>query len=123
MNENNAKTVKGDKKKITESRAWIYVLIGGLLEIVWASGFKYESIPAVIVIISLIVSFDLIIRATQVLPVGTVYAVFVGIGTVGTTVVEIVMEGGASWIRIAFIMLLLACIVGLKLTSEGGEKA
>lgn len=109
-------------KRISDARAWTYVLLGGLLEIVWASGFKYEAVPGIVVLISLLTSFDLIIRATKVLPVGTVYAVFAGIGTLGTTVVEIVLSGGAvSILRIAFILLLLACIVVLKLTGRGSE--
>jgi len=110
------------EKRISEARAWTYVLLGGLLEIVWASGFKYEAIPSIVVLISLLLSFDLIIRATKVLPVGTVYAVFAGMGTLGTTVVEIVLSGGdVSALRIVFILTLLACIVGLKLSSKGGE--
>ncbi|MFE8698458.1 DMT family transporter [Cytobacillus sp. FJAT-53684] len=107
---------------MNESKAWLYVIIGGLLEVVWASGFKYESIPTLIVLISILASFDLIIRATKVLPVGTVYAVFAGMGTVGTTIVEIVLSGGeVSLLRILLILLLLACIMGLKLTSKGSE--
>ncbi|UVI30658.1 DMT family transporter [Paenibacillus spongiae] len=113
--------VKPDKQ-LSEARAWTYVLAGGLLEIVWASGFKYEAIPSIVVLVSLLASFDLIIRAAKVLPVGTVYAVFAGMGTLGTTIVEIVMSGGAvSALRIAFILLLLACIIGLKLSSKGSE--
>lgn len=107
---------------MSESKAWLYVIIGGLLEVIWASGFKYEAIPPIIVIISLLTSFDLIIKAAKVLPIGTVYAVFAGMGTIGTTIVEIIFSGGiVSPLRIAFILLLLACIVGLKLTAKGSE--
>ncbi|RED51655.1 MULTISPECIES: DMT family transporter [Cohnella] len=109
-------------KLISETRAWTYVILGGLLEIVWASGFKYETIPSIVVLVSLLASFDLIIRATKVLPVGTVYAVFAGMGTLGTTIVEIAMSGGnVSALRIVFIVTLLACIIGLKLSSKGSE--
>jgi len=111
-----------EKKPISEARAWTYVVLGGMLEIVWASGFKYEAIPPLVVLIALLTSFDLIIRATKVLPVGTVYAVFAGMGTLGTTVVEIVMSGGSvSALRVAFILLLLLCIIGLKLSSGSGK--
>lgn len=114
---------KKPEKPISETRAWTYVVIGGLLEVVWASGFKYEAIPSLVVLISLLISFDLIIRATKVLPVGTVYAVFAGMGTLGTTIVEIIASGGnVSLARIFFILLLLACIVGLKLSSDKGGK-
>lgn len=108
-------------KRISEARAWTYVLLGGLLEIVWASGFKYEAIPSIVVLVSLILSFDLIIKATKVLLVGTAYAVFAGMGALGTTVMEIVLSGGVSVLRIALILMLLACIIGLKLSSTGGE--
>lgn len=108
---------------MSESKAWAYVIIGGLLEIVWASGFKYEAIPSLVVLISLLVSFELIIKATKVLPIGTVYAVFAGMGTIGTTIVEMIFSKVAvSPLRIIFILLLLACIIGLKLTAKGSEK-
>lgn len=111
-------TVTTDKR-ISEARAWTYVLLGGLLEIVWASGFKYESIPSIVVLVCLLTSFDLIIKATKALPVGTVYAVFAGMGTLGTTIMEMVMSGGTvSMLRIIFILMLLACIVGLKLSRK-----
>ncbi|WP_350299996.1 DMT family transporter [Peribacillus frigoritolerans] len=107
---------------MSESKAWLHVIIGGLLEVIWASGFKYEAIPPIIVIISLLTSFDLIIKAAKVLPIGTVYAVFAGMGIIGTTIVEVIFSGGiVSPLRIAFILLLLACIVGLKLTAKGSE--
>lgn len=50
-------------KRISDARAWSYVILGGLLEIVWASGFKYEAVPGLVVLIALLASFDLIIRA------------------------------------------------------------
>lgn len=57
-------------KTMSEAKAWGFVVLGGLLEIIWASGFKYESIPSIVVLISLIASFDLIIKAAKILPVG-----------------------------------------------------
>jgi len=111
------------EKRISETRAWVYVVLGGLLEIVWASGFKYEEIPSLVVLVALLTSFDLIIRATKALPVGTVYAVFAGMGTLGTTLVEIVASGAeVGALRVTFILLLLACIIGLKLSGKGGER-
>lgn len=109
-------------KTMSETRAWGYVILGGLLEIIWASGFKYESVPSIVVLISLLLSFELIISAAKILPVGTVYAVFAGIGTLGTTAVEIIYSGDSvSMLRVAFILLLVACIISLKLTSRGGR--
>ncbi|MFC5701459.1 DMT family transporter [Cohnella faecalis] len=102
----------------SRNRAWAYVLLGGALEIIWASGFKYDAVPMIVVIISLLVSFDLIVRATKVLPVGTTYAVFAGIGTVGMVVVEAVAEGGEIGLgKVGLVLLLLLFIIGLKLTS------
>lgn len=115
-----------DKRKtkvMSESKAWAFVIIGGLLEVIWASGFKYEAVPSIVVLISLLASFELIIKATKVLPIGTVYAVFAGMGTIGTTIVELILSNGVvSPLRVFFILLLLACIVGLKLTAKGSEK-
>ncbi|MBP1995538.1 DMT family transporter [Paenibacillus eucommiae] len=110
------KTDKKDKV-ISKNKAWLYVALGGALEIVWASGFKYEAVPQILVLISLLTSFDLIIRATKVLPVGTVYAVFAGLGTVGTVIVEAIAEGSISAAKIGLILMLLLFIFGLKLTA------
>ncbi|SEN13924.1 DMT family transporter [Lihuaxuella thermophila] len=113
---------KRQKKPISKNRAWAYVWIGGALEIVWASGFKYEAVPTIVVVLSLLVSFDLIIKASQVLPVGSTYAVFTAIGTIGTVAVEAVFSQGISWMKISLVLLLLLCIIGLKLTSGEGER-
>jgi paired small multidrug resistance pump len=119
MNESKAIT---NSNTASESRAWLYVVLAGFLEVVWASGFKYEEVPTLVVIIAILVSFDLIIRATKVIPVGTVCAVFAGIGTIGTVIVEVIFENGSvSLLRVLLILLLLACIIGLKLTNKDGE--
>ena len=97
------------------------VVFGGLTEIVWATGFKYPFIPSLVVVAALVLSFDLLIRAAGVLPVGTVYAVFTGIGTLGTTAVETVITGNIGAGKLLLILLLLAFIIGLKLSS-GEEK-
>jgi len=110
-------------KIISQPKAWLYVIISGLLEIVWASGFKYDQVPMVVVIFSIVFSFYFIINATKAIPVGTVYAVFAGIGTIGTVIVEVAFGNGSiSPLRIALILLLLACIIGLKLTSPGSDE-
>ncbi|WP_152404615.1 DMT family transporter [Paenibacillus cellulositrophicus] len=111
-----AKPVK-PRKPISKNQAWAYVAIGGILEIVWASGFKYVEIPSIIVLIALLTSFELVIRAAKVLPVATTYAVFAGIGTIGTVVVEAVYSGGIGLLKVGIILLLLLFIIGLKLTS------
>jgi paired small multidrug resistance pump len=113
-----SKAAGKESKPISRGRAWAYVWVGGALEIVWASGFKYEAVPAWLVIISLLVSFDLIIKATKVIPVGTTYAVFTAIGTVGTVVVDAVFSDNFSWIKGVLVLLLLLFVIGLKLTGE-----
>lgn len=114
-------TPKKQAAPISKNRAWLYVAAGGALEIVWAMGFKYEAVPSWLVLISLLLSFDLIIRASKALPIGTVYAVFAGIGTVGTVIVEAVMEGSISPAKVGIILLLLVFIIGLKLSAGGSE--
>jgi len=104
-------------KAISVNRAWLYIVVGGTLEIVWASGFKYEQIPPLVVLVALLLSFDLIIRAAAVIPIGTTYAVFAGIGTVGTVVVEAIMSNTYNPLKIGIILLLLLFIMSLKLTS------
>lgn len=101
--------------------AWLFVITGGLSEIVWATGFKYGFIPPLIVLGALIISFDLFGRATKVLPIGTGYAAFVGIGTIGTVIVEsVIAPENISWLKGGTTLVLLLCIIGLKLTSEEG---
>lgn len=106
-----------------QNAAWLYVIAAGALEIVWASGLKYPAVPGALVVISLILSFDLLVRSARTLPVGTMYAVFTGIGTIGTVVVESAVSGAV--IRPAkalVILLLLAFVIGLKLTTEEARR-
>ncbi|UHA75512.1 DMT family transporter [Paenibacillus sp. 481] len=110
------------KRKMSPSTAWLLLVVAGLLEIVWASGFKYEQVPQIVVLIALIASFNLLISTAQVLPIGTVYAVFAGFGTIGTVVVDVAMgEQEISLLKIAIIVFLLVCIVGLKLTGTDSK--
>ncbi|GGD94105.1 DMT family transporter [Paenibacillus nasutitermitis] len=105
------------------NKAWLMVVCGGLLEIVWAAGFKYEQVPALVVLIALLTSFDLIIRAVKVIPVGTAYAVFAAMGTIGTLLVDTIASGGnISLLKVVIILCLLLFTVGLKFTSGGGKK-
>ncbi|MDR7235902.1 DMT family transporter [Neobacillus drentensis] len=108
------------------NRNWAFVIIAGLIEIVWAMGLKHStnliSWAGTILIISL--SFVLLLKATKKVPVATAYAVFTGIGTAGTVLVDMVVFGEPfSWTKIVFILLLLIGVLGLKLvTTESGEK-
>ena len=103
---------------------WMLVLIAGILEIVWALGFKYVGRDAplwqhLIIFTALIASFALLIEALKVLPAGTAYAVWTGIGAVGVAAIGIaVFKEPATLARIACIGLIVAGIIGLKLSTS-----
>jgi quaternary ammonium compound-resistance protein SugE len=103
--------------------AWLLLLIAGLCEIVWAIGLKYAAgftrfWPSVITVAAMLVSIVLLGIAMKSLPVGTSYAVWVGVGAVGTAVLGIVLLGeSASAGRLVSLGLIVAGIVGLKLAT------
>ena len=100
--------------------AWLIVLIAGLLETGWALGLKYSDgfskpIPSVLTVLGAIASFWLLSIAMKELPVGTAYAVWVGIGAVGTAVLAVFLFGDpVSLWRVIGILLILAGIIALK---------
>lgn len=103
--------------------AWFMLVIAGLLEVGWAIGLKASQgftrpLPSVLTVLAMAASFLLLARAMQVLPVGTAYAIWVGIGALGTVLLGILMFGeSASPARLVSIVLLLAGLVGLKLSA------
>lgn len=103
--------------------AWLLLIIAGLCEIVWAIGLKHTEGftrigPTVVTLTAMLVSIVLLGIAMKSLPVGTSYAVWVGIGAVGTAVMGILMLGEpANAGRIASLTLIIAGIVGLKLAT------
>lgn len=103
--------------------AWIYVLIAGLLEIGWAAGLKYAEgwtrlYPSLLTLAAMIGSFHFLSLAMKTLPLGTVYAVWTGIGAVGAAVLGMMIFGESRDVaKIICILLIVAGIVGLKLTS------
>ncbi len=102
---------------------WVALLIAGLLEVGWAIGAKYTNgftrlWPSVFTLVALVVSMALLFWAIRHLPVGTAYAVWTGIGAVGTAVLGIVLFGEpATAARLVCLALILAGIVGLKAVS------
>jgi quaternary ammonium compound-resistance protein SugE len=100
--------------------AWVYLVIAGLLEVGWAIGLKYTNgftnlVPSVLTADSMVLSVMLLGLAMRELPVGTGYAVWTGIGTVGTAILGIVLFAEpATAIRIVSIGLIVAGIAGLK---------
>jgi quaternary ammonium compound-resistance protein SugE len=104
--------------------AWIYLLLAGLLEIAWAVGLKYSEgwtrlYPSLFTIATMLLSFHFLSLAIKTLPLGTAYAVWTGIGTVGATLLGIILLGESKDLsRIICMILIITGIVGLKLTSS-----
>ena len=103
--------------------SWVYLFLAGLLEIGWAVGLKYTHgftrlVPTVLTAISMVASLGMLGLALRNLPVGTAYAVWTGIGAVGTAILGIYLLGEPAAVgRLACIGLIVAGIVGLKLVS------
>jgi quaternary ammonium compound-resistance protein SugE len=104
--------------------SWIYLFIAGLFEIGWAIGLKYTAgftklWPSVITIVGMILSFYFLSTAVKTIPIGTAYAIWTGIGAVGTAILGIILFGESKEIiRIFFITLIVIGIVGLKIFSK-----
>ncbi len=105
------------------SSAWILLFVAGLLEVCWAVGLKYtvgftRLVPSLFTLTTLAASMYLLAKAAETLPIGTAYAVWVGIGAVGAGVLGIVLFGEPVTLpRLAFLLLLVVSIVGLKFTA------
>ena len=103
---------------------WIYLIVAGCLEVVWALGIKYtdgfsKPVPSMITIGAMIASVWLLAIALKSIPVGTGYAVWVGIGAVGAAIGGVILFGESKSLpRSACILLIVAGVVGLKLFSE-----
>ncbi|MES2322887.1 MAG: quaternary ammonium compound efflux SMR transporter SugE [Pseudomonadota bacterium] len=104
--------------------AWIYLFAAGLLEIAWAVGLKYTQGftklgPSVFTLVSMAASVGLLGLALRHLPLGTAYAVWTGIGTVGTAIAGMILLGEpAGALRLFCIALIVAGILGLKLLTS-----
>jgi quaternary ammonium compound-resistance protein SugE len=105
------------------SNAWILLLVAGLFEVVWAVGLKYTDgftrlLPSAITLTAMALSLMLLARALRTIPVGTGYAVWTGIGAVGTALVGIWLLGEPRAAgRLLAIAAIVGGIVGLKLAS------
>ncbi|WP_330163219.1 multidrug efflux SMR transporter [Paenibacillus woosongensis] len=108
-------------KPLTGRMAWLFLIAAGVIEIYWASALKSNSL-GILTLIAILLSFELLIRATKMIPIGTGYAIFTGIGTIGTIVVDMFyFQEPFRWVKILLILLLAAFIIGLKI-SDGGVK-
>jgi quaternary ammonium compound-resistance protein SugE len=103
--------------------AWGILVVAGILEMGWAVGLKYTEgftrlWPTVFTVLSMILSIGLLGLAVRTLPIGTAYAVWTGIGTLGTAILGVVLfSEPATVARVVSIMLIVAGIIGVKLSS------
>ncbi len=104
--------------------AWVYLVLAGLLEVGWAVGLKTTDgftrpIPSLLTGGAIVASMLLLSLAARTLPIGTAYAIWVGIGAVGTAIVGMVLfDEPRTAARLVCLALLVAALVGLKLTSS-----
>lgn len=104
--------------------AWIYILIASVFEVSWAIGLKYtEGLtkvgPTIFTFITMILSFYFLALGVKEIPIGTGYAVWTGIGVVGTVILGMILFGESKeWIRMVFILMIIGGIVGLRLTTK-----
>ena len=100
--------------------AWIVLAVAGLLEIGWAVGLKYadgftKPLPSALTLVAMVASMYLLAQAARTLPIGTAYAVWTGIGAVGTAILGMILFGEPRTVlRLTCIVLIVAGIVGLK---------
>lgn len=103
--------------------AWVILLVAGLFEVAWAIGLKYTDgftrpWPTAGTVLAMVISFWLLGIAMKTLPVGTAYAIWVGVGAVGTVILGIVLLGEpANAARLISVALIVAGLVGLKLAT------
>ncbi len=104
--------------------AWIYIFIASIFEISWAVGLKYSNglknlNASIFTVITMILSFIFLALGSKQLPIGTAYAVWTGIGALGTAVYGILFfNDSREFIRIFFLFLIIAGVIGLKITSK-----
>lgn len=106
------------------TKYWVFILVAGLLEIIWATGLKYSTttLEWVGTGICIFFSFYFIIQATKKIPVATAYAIFTGLGAVGTVLVDIfIFDAETSAMKIILLCTLIIGILGLKLVTPESE--
>lgn len=126
LNNMNNLVFVGKKVVLKMGKDWLKVLIAAFFEIMWVVGLKYADsmIEWSLTVIGMIGSFYLLILAGRNLPIGTVYAVFVGIGTAGTVLLDFIIFGEPfSLAKVLLIGLMLVGIIGLKLVEDAEGKA
>ena len=103
--------------------AWVILFFAGLMEICWAIGLKYTEgftrpIPTALTVAAMLVSLGLLGLAMKELPLGTAYAIWTGVGAVGTVIAGIILFGESmALFRLASVALIIAGLVGLKMSA------
>ena len=109
---------------MSDGLAWVLLVVAGLFEVGWALGLKYTAgftrpLPTVLTVVAMVVSMGLLGLVARQLPIGTAYAVWTGIGAVGTAFFGIWLFGeSATAIRLVCLVLIVAGVVGLKVGSQ-----
>ena len=104
--------------------AWLYLIIAGVFEVIWATSLKYTEgftkiIPSIITVAGMIISFYFLSAAVKTLPLGTAYAIWTGIGAVGAVTIGIIFfQEPKDFLRLFFVGCIVIGIIGLKVTSS-----
>lgn len=104
--------------------SWVTLIIAGIFEIFWAIGLKYTDgftklISSLLTIFAMLISFWLLSISLKTLPLGTAYAVWVGIGTIGTVIAGVILfNDSLNLLRIVSIIFIILGIIGLKITTS-----
>lgn len=104
---------------------WFILIIAGLFEVAWAIGLKYTNgftrlVPSILTVVAIAISMGLLAFAMRTLPAGTAYAVWTGIGAVGTVLLGIALFNEPAGVaRLTCLAMIVAGIVGLKFVSPG----
>lgn len=106
------------------NKSWIYVALTSFFELVWIFGFNTASVwwHWIFIIFFILIDFYFLTKACEDLPTGTVYAVFAGVGTVGTALMDVYLFDNSLGIgKIIFIIILIIGVIGLKLADDKDE--
>jgi quaternary ammonium compound-resistance protein SugE len=104
--------------------AWVYLVVAGVLETGWAIGLKYTDgfrrpVPSILTVVAIAASMLLLALAARTIPIGTAYAIWVGIGAVGAVALGIILfDEPRDFARMFFVGLLIVSLVGLKITTR-----
>jgi paired small multidrug resistance pump len=106
------------------NKNWVTVYVAAIFEVSWVTGLKHaeNSLAWIGTVIAIMISFYLLIKATNSLPISTVYAVFTGLGAAGTVLIEIIFFSHSfSWLKIGLCAVLISGVIGLKLATGEHE--